>query len=526
MNPPFLRGSGAVARDVALVFALAWCWWAATAWLRPLMLPDEGRYATVAWEMLRSGDWLTPTLNGLPFFHKPPLFYWITATAQSVLGLTELAARAASITGAALAATSLYLFTRHWAGGALARRSVALLAVQPLFFVGGQFANLDMLVAGCITATVLALAHAALRFEAGASYRRMLVLAYGLSALGVLAKGLIGFVIPAMVIGAWLLLRWRWRSLWALCSVPGMLVFAVVAVPWFALMQLRHEGFLHYFFAVQHFQRFAVGGFNNAQPAWFYPAVLSVLSLPALLWALRPVAWRRQPSAAPGGSPALRGLMATGVVGVLLFFSMPPSKLLGYILPAVPALACLIASASLAEAQTASQVRWWRATLVASLLPGLALVVGLTIDQRHSTRSLGQALGARHQAGEAVYMLHGYRYDVPFYARLRQPMRIVEQWDDPELTRRDNWRKEVADAGAFRPQEAARLLLLPSALAPALCADRVSWVVGATRLRDRYPFLAEAQAVHTVVGETLWRVDTRSAPLASALGCSGTPNGG
>ena len=59
-----------------LAFALACC----TAWLRPLLLPDEGRYAGVAWEMLRSGDWLTPTLNGLPYFHKPPLFYWLTAS--------------------------------------------------------------------------------------------------------------------------------------------------------------------------------------------------------------------------------------------------------------------------------------------------------------------------------------------------------------------------------------------------------------------------------------------------------------
>ena len=152
-------------RDGLTVLALMLAWLAATAWMRPLMLPDEGRYATVAWEMLRSGDWLIPTLNGLPFFHKPPLFYWITGAALSVLGPTEMAARAASLAGATLGALSLYLFTRRWCGPQAARRALWVLLVQPLFYVGGQFANLDMLVAGCITATILALAHAALCFE-------------------------------------------------------------------------------------------------------------------------------------------------------------------------------------------------------------------------------------------------------------------------------------------------------------------------------------------------------------------------
>ena len=84
-------------RETYVVLGFIVLWISATAWARPLALPDEGRHVGVAWEMMRSGDWLTPTLNGLPFFHKPPLFYWITAGSMSLFGLNEMAARAAPI---------------------------------------------------------------------------------------------------------------------------------------------------------------------------------------------------------------------------------------------------------------------------------------------------------------------------------------------------------------------------------------------------------------------------------------------
>ncbi|MBS0293563.1 MAG: glycosyltransferase family 39 protein [Proteobacteria bacterium] len=515
MNAPVHRPAWQ-AHLAALVLILAWL--AATAWMRPLLLPDEGRYATVAWEMLRSGDWLTPMLDGLPFFHKPPLFYWITGAALSLAGPTEIAARAGSIMGAALGALAMYLFTWRWCGGANAWRALVLLLAQPLFFVGGQYANLDMLVAGCITAAVLALAHAALCHENGLAYRRTLWLAYGLAALGVLAKGLIGFVIPAMVVGLWLLLRRRWRTLLALLSLPGLVLFLAVAGPWFWAMQQRFEGFLHYFFVVQHFQRFAAGGFNNAQPLWFYPVVLALCSLPAILWARAVFARGYFGAAGPHG--AVRLLMALAVGCVLLFFSLPQSKLLGYILPAVPPLAWLIADASARAGEPFGRRRRWWATLACGALVGQALVIGLAVDQRHSTRGLGLALGARHQAGEPVYMLKGYRYDVPFYAHLSRPVFVVDDWNDPEVALRDNWRKEIADAGAFDPALARRLLLTPEALPAQLCHGGVSWVVASSDLRERYPFLERAQAVYTGDGQTLWRVDPRQAAQATALGCA------
>ncbi len=212
---------GATRRQSVLTVLLILAWLAATAWARPLLIPDEGRYVGVAWEMMRSGDWLTPTLNGLPYFHKPPLFYWITSASMSVLGMHEWAGRAAPLLGATLGAFALFAFTRRWVGERAARYTLLALLAQPLWLVGAQFANLDMLVAGCIAATVLLLADAAMSAERGLPFRRALLGAYAMAALGILAKGLIGAVLPALVVIVWLALTRRWKRCgpWCRCRV-------------------------------------------------------------------------------------------------------------------------------------------------------------------------------------------------------------------------------------------------------------------------------------------------------------------
>ena len=506
----------------AKVLLLIVLWLSCAAWLRPLMLPDEGRYASVAWEMLRSGDWLTPTLNGLPFFHKPPLFYWISGAALALTGHTEIAGRAGSLVGATLGAFSLYLFTLRWCGAQLARRVTVVLLVQPLFFLGAQFANLDMLVAGCITATVLCLAHVALSFESGQRYRAALMLAYVLAALGVLAKGLIGFVLPAMVIGLWLIARRRWRSLLALLSLPGLLLFLLVAAPWFVLMQQKFEGFLHYFFVVQHFQRFAAGGFNNVAPFWFYPAALAACSLPCILWSRLAVA-RSYWGTSERTLFDVRLLMAFSVVCITLFFSLPQSKLIGYIMPAVPGLAWLMADASRLLESTPRRSFWWRVSLAISALIGLGIVIALTVNQNYSARQMGLALKQHVKADEPVYMLKGYVYDLPFYAELKRPVVVVEEWDNPELLRGDNWRRELLDAGVFRPELSKEVLMPQSSLPAALCHGGVAWLVGRAGVQKDLPFLAGAETVFSEHGKVLWRID---AGQRAALHCEGLPGGG
>lgn len=488
-------------------------WFAATAGLRPFAVPDEGRYAGVAWRMVTSGDWLVPRLDGLPYFHKPPLFYWITASVMQWTGPVEWAARIAPLLGAMLGAAAVYLFARRWHGERFARLALVALATQMLVFVGAQFANLDMLVAGCITATVLAFAHAALVLEEQGRPRAALAAGYLFAALGLLAKGLIGIVLPGGVIVAWLLLRRRWRVLPALVWWPGVLLFAAVGAPWFVLMQREFAEFSWYFFYVQHFARFAEAGFNNRQPAWFYPVVLLGLAFPWSFWALRGLRRGSGDEAAQAGR-TLRQLAWTWLLVITVFFSLPASKLVGYIFPATFPLALLAAEAFARAVQPSRRLRsWWRASAGVAVCACMAGVVFAAVRPVHSSRAIGLAL---RQAGpdDRVVFVKDYWFDVPVYARLRSPVYVLDDWSEATVGSRDNWRKELADAARFDRATGSALLISEHDAAQVLCTPATTWVVGTASAVEQFPVLAHATLLAVQPKARLWRLEPTHATRA------------
>lgn len=464
-------------------------WLLAPAGLHPLLLPDEGRYVGVAYAMLQ-GDALVPTLHGVPFFHKPPLMYWIELAAFHLFGLNDWSARLAPALGAWLMALALVL---HLAPRVEPRRVVfalLVLATTPGFVLAGQYANLDMLVAGCITLTIVC-ALRALDAAAG-EHRRWTIAAWGAAALGVLAKGLIGLVLPLLVLVPWLLAQRRWRDLQRLLHPAGIALFALVAVPWFVAMERRYPGFFDYFFVEQHFRRYTATGFNNPQPWWFFLAVVPLATLPWSAW--WPAAWR-----APAPSPR-RGLYLWWAVAVVVFFSLPRSKLVGYVLPALMPLAALAATAA----------KPGRATRVAAAL-GALVCLGLTIalawQAPESNRDIAQALRQRLQPGDRVVFVDAPFYDVPFYARLTAPPVVLSAWDDPSIPRRDNWRKELSDGRRFDAAAASRQLW-PTARAQSLrCGAGSVWLLST---REITPF-ADAQLVLRGRHGLLLRAEGRAA---------------
>jgi len=507
-----------------LLWPALFVWLACTAWWRPLAVPDEGRYAGVAWEMIRSGDWLTPTLNGLPFFHKPPLFYWLTAVSLKVFGLTVWAARLASVLGAMLGAGALFLLVRRWGGERLALWSTVALVTQPFWFGGAQYANLDMLVAGCISATIALAAHAVLAQQAGQPHRLALYGAYALAGLGLLAKGLIGLVLPGGVIVVWLLATGRWRSLLVVLSVPGLLVLGAVAAPWFVAMQRLYPDFFHYFFVYQHFQRFTQTGFNNMHPFWYYVPLILGLSLPWSVVGLWSAVWPRDRTGAflhgsgqGGGRAALRSLAWVWLLVVWLFFSIPASKLPGYVLPTLPPLALIVADLLM---------RRWRgegarapgviAALAAALCIGL---IGLAV--RYDTQSVRPALPLVQpllDEGVPLVYVDEFVYDLPFYLGRREPVPVVSDWADPELPKHDNDRKELFDAGEFNPERARALLVPKAQWTNWLCTHPRLVVLASPKAVRRWPELAWQEPVMRLKLSDVWVLE-RSTLQARGLVC-------
>jgi hypothetical protein len=208
----------------------------------------------------------------------------------------------------------------------------------------------------------------------------------------------------------------------------------------------------------------------------------------------------------------LRLLTWSWLAIVLLFFSLPSSKLVGYALPALPPLAALVADGVWALGHDAARTE--RRLRAVALVAALACVAAVFAARGHDQRSnepLARVLLAQRRAGDAVIFIERYFYDVPFYARLREPVWVVEAWRDAGIDRRDDWRRELADAARFAAPERRAVLVLPQDLAQRVCAHAVSWLFGPPDAVLRHPVLASATPVaHTTLG-TLWKLDARAA---------------
>ena len=463
---------GAASRDSgpAALTALA-LWLLLTIGWRPLMLPDEGRYTEVAWEMLR-GDALVPTLFGVPFFHKPPLTYWINSLAMAVFGPHEAAARAAPAIGGWLLGLGLWWEVTARQGREVGPWALAILATMPFFFLGAQYANHDMLVAGCITMSVVC----ARQLQRTPQRLAWCLGAWTAAAAGVLSKGLIGIVLPALIVVPPLLWRRDWQALQRLLHPAGAVLFAAIALPWFVEMARRFPGFLDYFVLEQHFRRYASAHFNNPQPWWFYPPVMAALALPWTLWSWAAArrAWRGPAEAPAARADALDHVWWLAVV--VVFFSAPRSKLVGYGLPALAPLAALLAST------VCARPAWGRGCVAAGMALCLALVLGIRLHAPNSHQDVGLELGRHWRPGEPVLFVEAPFFDVPFYARMTQPPRVWSDWDDPDLPRRDNWRKELHDAARFGAPR-AQVLVRTRDLPALLCGRAVVWIVAAADFR-------------------------------------------
>lgn len=249
-----------------------------------LFSPDEARYVGIAGSQVANGDWLVTPINGVPFFHKPPLFYWLTILGIEGLGHNLVAYRLASIIASLVIIFAWARFLAVTTSSTFARVALITLAFSLPIWLGSQYANTDQLVAAMITATILLGVETAIKMRAGKSYTLVLTFMYVFAGLGLLAKGLIGIVLPGAVILAWLILTGNARFAFKFFTPKRIIAFIVLVLLPLIFIEFRHPGYLYYFFVEQQFLRFlAKGTFNNVNPWWFYLPLVVISAIPWIL---------------------------------------------------------------------------------------------------------------------------------------------------------------------------------------------------------------------------------------------------
>jgi len=307
----------------------------------PLLEPDEGRYAEIPREMLASGDFVTPHLNGVAYLEKPPLYYWGTALSLRIFGETEFGAR-----GFTAAVSLAGLLLTFWMGAVLSDRRTGLyaaivLATSLYHYAVGRLNTLDMTLAVTL---ILAIFPAYLYLSGKRNGRGWLFLSYGAAGLAFLTKGLVGIVFPAAILLLWLLFTRRHRQIGSALSPTGILLFLAVSLPWVVLVQRENPDFLWFFFVREQFLRYTTAIHHHTEPFWYFLPILVAGFLPWLAFLRRAALAVRA-----AGEPFLERddliFLLVWILFILLFFSFSQSKLATYVAPIFSPLALLFGRA-------------------------------------------------------------------------------------------------------------------------------------------------------------------------------------
>lgn len=301
-----------------------------------LMEPDEGRYSEIPREMIVTGDWVTPRQNGVLYFEKPVLHYWLTAAAFKALGQNEFASRFwPALLGLLTLPLVFYMGKNIYGHTRAGLLSGCVLGTTLLHFALSRINLTDMTLSFFITLSLMGL-------WLSQKNRRWLLLFYAAMALALLTKGLVGMVLPCGIAFWYILLTRQWRLIRDYFYIPGILLFFAISIPWFWIVCQRNPDFFHFFFIQEHFLRYTTRIHDRYEPMWFFLPILLAALIPWTGWL--PATYRSARAHWKEQKKTTVFLLCWSFV-ILFFYSLSSSKLIPYILPCLPPLALLIGGA-------------------------------------------------------------------------------------------------------------------------------------------------------------------------------------
>jgi 4-amino-4-deoxy-L-arabinose transferase len=310
--------------------------------VRPVMIPDEARYAEIPREMITTGNWVSPHLNSLRYFEKPVLGYWLTGISMQLFGENAFAMRLPSALAAGLSALAIFFLLSRFTG----RRSTALngamiyLSMLGVFLIG-TINILDSVFSFMLTAAFVSFYFA--HREAEKSRRLLYLILLGVfCGAAFLAKGFLAFVLLGAVIGPYLIWQGRWQELFTRGWIALVSAILVIA-PWAILVHLQEPDYWHYFFWEEHVKRFASEDAQHSEPIWFYLMYLPLLTLP---WIMQiPMALSKLLPGQEGEQNTRAEIIKYSILWFLMpfiFFSISRGKLPTYVLPCLAPLAVML----------------------------------------------------------------------------------------------------------------------------------------------------------------------------------------
>lgn len=391
---------------------------------RNLSAPDELRYSEIPREMIVNHDYVIPRINGVKYFEKPPLFYWMQVASIKAFGLNEWSLRFATAFMGLLGVLATYLFTRRLYDRKTGWVAALILSSTSLYFAMAHVITLDMTVSVFITISIY-LFYLATR----ASPQNIKYYMWGafIAAAGaMMTKGLIGIIFPGAIVTLWFLIFQRWQMLKKLYFVSGLLLFILLVAPWHILAQLKAPEFFHFYFIEQQFLRYATPIAHRSQfPLFYIPVFLLgalpwIYFLPKALWSIKQARWKNR------FQYENELFFITWILFIVLFFSASNSKLIPYILSAFPPLAVLIAHYLVTQKKNCM-----KSVIIIYLITSaffVTAVISVDYFDNHTIKALILTIKPRLQVNDEVIAYHGYHQDLPYY--LERVVTVNESFDE------------------------------------------------------------------------------------------------
>lgn len=398
---------------------------------RPLFSPDEGRYAEIAREMLVSHDFITPYLNGIKYFEKPPLFYWLAAVALKFGGVNIFAVRTVNAILGIFLCLATYLTANQLYNRRTGILAAIILATSPLFFAMSHTVSLDLPLTVFLTITFYAFL-LSIHARTYIACKRYLYLAASTAALAFLTKGLIGVVFPVLIIFPYLFFSFPRLPYRGKDIVVALILFLALTLPWHILVQMKNPEFFYFYFINQQFLRYSAIGIGHYKPNWYFIPCLFVGFFPWIIFLF--IAFFSQKKPAKYGYFLL---LWTSVI--FIFFSLSKSKLIPYILPVIPPLALYVGLFFDLMMRSQKRLALFFALLI--LVMSGVLVNCIHMATKFDNRTvlpLATIINEYRQEAPEVITYNQYYQDLPFY--LGETVTVL------------NWQGELKFGLAHQPQ--------------------------------------------------------------------------